>query len=187
MTAETMQDVIAAAEAEPSELEQEERPGIPTDLVGVDAYLRILNRIAMERAEVLRLFEPYRQREAAMLAKLDRQASFVESAIRVYASEHREEFVRGKSKSRELPSGTVAFRKSAEKLRVVNEEEFLAVAPDELVRVKRSPDLKAIGAAMKASGLIPPGCEYVPESETISIKPADVPVIDANTSKELTP
>jgi phage host-nuclease inhibitor protein Gam len=117
-----------------------------------------------------------RARLAALNASQERTAQYFEAQAKCYAETARVELLgKGKKKSRDLPSGSVGWRKSGGGLVVTDEAACLewAKAQDDLslVRVKVELSKTALKDRFKATGECPPGCDIEPESETLYVKP----------------
>ena len=117
-------------------------------------------------------------RKETLLGKLGRGINFFEAQIAKYATNNRDLLLGGgKRKSKVFLHGIVGWRKKGGKLTVLNHEElgkWLREHGDvNLFRVKIEPEMKALQDAFQATGVIPPGCEYIPESETLYIDPVD--------------
>lgn len=127
-----------------------------------------------------------RQRLATINGPLERTASYFEAQARTYAESARSELLgKGKKKSRDLPAGSVGWRKKGGGLVVDDEDAAIAWAKAQddlsLVRVKVELNKSALNAAFKANGEVPPGCSVAPETEELYIKPT-VPEIRLTSS-----
>lgn len=117
-------------------------------------------------------------RKDTLLAKLERGINFFKMHIADYAAKNRDALLGGgKRKSKTFLHGTVGWRKKGGKLTVANKEELATWLREHgditLFRVKIEPEMAALQAAFQTTGVIPPGCEYVPESESFYIDPVD--------------
>lgn len=76
-------------------------------------------------------------------------------------------------KTIDLPSGKLKRRKGRERIDIVLEETFLQWAEhnkmEDMIRIKRSPDKKAVAAYVKESGEEPPGVELNVSEDTFSV------------------
>jgi phage host-nuclease inhibitor protein Gam len=106
-----------------------------------------------------------------------RAIDYFSAQIRIYAESHRAELLKGgKKKSRDLPGGTIGWKKTGGTLVVENADEALAWAKAQpleanLTRVKVELSKSGLNAHFKANGEIPPGCVLTEESEELQIKP----------------
>jgi phage host-nuclease inhibitor protein Gam len=161
----------------------------PRTLADVEWALERLGEASANLAEI------ERQRKAAhdaidtradlIARKPERRAEWFDSLVVTWAKEHRDEVVRGKSKSRELLAGTVAFRAKGEKVVVTDEAAFIEWALKEspgLVRTKYEPDMKALTAFVKAFGEIPVGVDVQAATETITVTAHPLPTLTEKVS-----
>lgn len=143
---------------------------------------------ALEEEAIRRI----RERMAPANAALRRERDYREACIKAYASEHRGELLTGKAKSRTLPNGNLAWRKTGGRLKLDDtpdaEAKLLAWAQAEvkrtgildLVRVKESPALKEIVEYCDPTPthpqIVPPGMHWEEEDEygKLEVKPAEV-------------
>lgn len=120
-----------------------------------------------------------RQRVARIKESAERRASYFRGRVAEWAESHRAEILAGKKKSRELVAGVIGWRKKGGRLRVVDKAalaEWAAAQPVELglFRVKVEPEVAEIQKHAKASGEIPPGCEWEEEHDEIHIEAASL-------------
>lgn len=151
------------------------------DLVDADWALRRLGELEKEVADNKRIEAADILRVKARTAKLNataaRGVAFFESHLRAYADAHRAELLgSGKKKSRSLQHGSIGWRKTGGKLKVVDAEALLDWArgqpvEENLVRTKEEPAIDEIKRFMKNTGELPPGAELEPEGEEIHLKP----------------
>ena len=73
------------------------------------------------------------------------------------------------AKTISLVQGTLKRIKGREKVEIIDEEKFLEMAPEQLVRIKRSPDKREILAQIKAGGEIPEGVDLVTGEDSFSV------------------
>jgi phage host-nuclease inhibitor protein Gam len=123
-------------------------------------------------------------RAMTITERSNRRALWFRGLVEGWAAQHRDEVVRGKVKSRELLGGTIAFRAKGEKLEVRDRPALVAWLETQdptlgLARVKLEPEMKAIQEAFRATGVIPPGCEHVPATETITVTAEPLPSLEA--------
>lgn len=124
--------------------------------------------------------EAIEQRAAFLAEKVNGGVSFFEAKIAEYAHSHRGTLLGGgKKKSREVLHGVVGWRDSPGpgKLVVTDAEALDAwlqtKSPDSgLYRVKLEPEMDALKALHEAEKVVPPGCEWVPKSETFFVRAA---------------
>jgi phage host-nuclease inhibitor protein Gam len=111
-------------------------------------------------------------RAAQLADRVKRGIGFFKAAVLRYMEAHRPELLKGgKKKSRVLLYGSVGWRASGGRLRVLDREMLAAWAAKQpvelgLFRIKIEPEMKVIQAYAKAGNLIPPGCEWESEHET---------------------
>lgn len=111
-------------------------------------------------------------------AQAMRGIAFFAAKIREYANAHRDELLGGgRKKTRDLPSGSVGFRKCGGGLKVVDKDAVLKwcqAQPIEtgVLRVKEEPAVDAIKRHYGNTGEVPPGCDVEPEREEVVIKTA---------------
>lgn len=116
-----------------------------------------------------------RERADALKAKAARGASYFTFKLMEYAERSRGEIVKGKKKSRDYLHGRIGFRKKGGKLRVTDKDalrDWLVTQPVEsgLYRMSIEPEMRALQEACKADGIVPPGMEWEPEYEDITIE-----------------
>ena len=80
---------------------------------------------------------------------------------------------KGKSKTIDLPTGQITWRKAGGKLTIIDKDALAAWAVEQgpeagLFRVKTEPEMRAIQALFAKTGELPPGTDFEPETETIS-------------------
>ena len=163
------------------EHDEQARPGWLIE--GVDSLDWALSRLAALKREIDEneaVAEAAIARLRARTAKLNERAArgvaFFESRIREYAENHRKDLLGGgKKKSRALPHGVIAWRKSGGGFRVGDRAALLEWAqkqPVELdfVRLKEEPAWDVIKAHCEKTGECPPGVDTEPESETLKIE-----------------
>ena len=142
------------------------------DVLAKAAFEKVRDRSIYDSAKA-RLDAWLNSREEA----IDSGVAYVKAEMERDATVHRAELVKGRSKTIDLPNGTISWRKSGGRL-VVTDKEALAQwcveeGPDKgLYRVRTEADLVKVQQLFKATGVIPVGCEYEPEVESISIKPS---------------
>ena len=156
----------------------------PWRIDGVEALAWAMERLAKaedERSKVLEIFNAYAKRldgwKQDRLDAIEAGTAYLTAEVARYSTEHRKELVKGKTKSIDLPAGTVSWRKAGGKLTVTDKDALAAWAVEQgpeagLFRVKTEPEMRAIQALFAKTGELPPGTDFEPETETISIKPS---------------
>jgi phage host-nuclease inhibitor protein Gam len=152
--------------------------------------MEVLAKAAFEKARNKSLYDAAKARLDAWLTSreeaIDSGVAYVKAEMERDATIHRAELVKGRSKTIDLPNGTISWRKKGGRL-VVTDPEALAKwcveeGPDKgLYRVKTEADLTKVQALFKATGVLPPGTEYEPEVESITIKPS-MPLLPGETT-----
>jgi len=153
----------------------------PTDLGSLEwALSRVADLEAEARENAVALADAHRRldlRAESMTRRVQRGVAFFRGAILSYMSEHKSELLKGGArKSRVMLHGSVGWRKTGGRLRVVDEKalaEWVAAQPVELglFRIRIEPAMKELQAYCEANGLIPPGTERE--------VPTDVPYVKA--------
>lgn len=149
-------------------------------LDSADWALRRLGDLEQEIAEneaiAARRIEEIRIRTALLNERAMKGVAFFRARLTDYAERARSELLKGgKTKTRHLPSGSIAWRKKGGGLVKADAEALLAWAREqpieaELVRIKEEPAWDAIKRRFETTGEVPPGCDVEPEREEISIK-----------------
>lgn len=138
------------------------------------------NAAEREKERVQKLAMEARNRvddwEQGRLDAITHGVAYLKAEMERYATEHRKELVKGRSKTIDLPTGSISWRKSGGKLWVENKDALaqwcVEQGPDlGLYRVKTEPEMRKVQEQFKKTGEIPPGCAYEAETETITIKP----------------
>jgi phage host-nuclease inhibitor protein Gam len=167
-------------------------PWQPQTIRDVEWCLERVGEAEADRLEILAQMDAARdailKRGTAIIDKAECRAEWFRSLAESYAAAHRDEFVRGKSKSRELLSGTVGFRASAEKVVVVDEAAAIAWASEshlELLDLKPRLDKRALSKFVLGSGEIPPGCDVTPATEAVYVKTNPLPTLDSKKQESL--
>lgn len=149
-----------------------------TTSAGADwALLRLAEceaQVEAVKAQADAAVQRVREREVVLVGKAQRGADYFRALLLEYARVNRAAILgHGKRKSRDYMHGRISYRATGGRLVVVDEAALVAwlvEQPDpELVRTKISPNLKAIQELFKATGEVPPGCEYVSEVESITV------------------
>lgn len=152
-------------------------------LEDADWCLRRIAELEAEAAENARVAETNILRIQARAVMLNdrsvRGVEFFTMRLREYAEAHRAELLRGgKKKSRTLVHGSIGWRKVGGTLKVSDPDELLAWAQAqpvelELVRITEAPAVAQIQKYFKATGEVPPGVEFVEETEEFQVKPIE--------------
>lgn len=160
--------------------------GMSDRIFGMD----VLAKAALEKARDKSIYDAAKARLDAWLTSreeaIDSGVAYVKAEMERDATTHRAELVKGRTKTIDLPNGTISWRKSGGRL-VVTDKEALAQwcveeGPDKaLYRVKTEPEMVKVQALFKATGVIPPGCDVEPEVESITIKPS-MPLLPKETT-----
>jgi hypothetical protein len=105
------------------------------------------------------------RREAQLVAKAQRGASFFESHVLAWMERSRATILKGKAKSKALLYGSLGWKRAAEKLVYDDEAAALEWAKGEgieagLYRVEYRLEKDAIKAYTRARGVVPPGCHW---------------------------
>ena len=162
-------------------LAEAEGPFRITDPESLAWAMDVQAKAEAERATVERIYEAGIKRlDAWRLQRLEAVESgtaYLTAEMTRYATENRKALVKGRSKTIDLPNGSISWRKSAEKLTVTDKQALAEWAVGQgvlagLYRVTTAPDMKAIQAHFKQTGELPPGTDYSPEVETIHINPS---------------
>ena len=122
-------------------------------------------------------------RAMALTDKANRRAFWFRGLVEAWAVTNRDQVVRGKAKSRELLGGAIGFRAKAEQVVVLDEAAVLAWAePDhaDCVRVKTEVNKSALAKYVKTTGVIPPGVDVKPASESLTITVTPLPTIQGS-------
>ncbi len=194
--------IDAAAAAQPEvEYQDETDPTVrgSWEITSLGSADWALQRMAECEAEAEAIEGQYREtvrrlrsRTDELKARVSRGAEFFRFKLLEYAERNRTALLHGKKKSRAFLHGAIGWRQKGGRLTVTDETALAAwieslPAEDPRVRVKRSPDLKAIharyaaedGAAQQSIDAgevpepvtIPPGMTFEPVRDEIEIKP----------------
>jgi phage host-nuclease inhibitor protein Gam len=182
-------DTLDAEELAP---EGQGRAWTPPDIRAVEWCLEQIGQAEAERAEIRAQMDAacavIEKRGTSIIDKSERRAEWFLSLVETYAKTHRDEFVRGKLKSRELLGGTVGFRSSGEKVAVTDPGSVIAWAQEkhlDLLDLKPKIDKKALDRFVLTTGEIPPGVDVTPATETIHIKTNPLPQLDTKHQEKL--
>ena len=122
-----------------------------------------MDKVNVLAAEELRRIESWKE---AQRKRIEKRISWNNEALRNWMWSTNKKTV-------SLPSGTLRRRVGRDRIDVVLEETFLQWAEnaglDALMRVRRSPNKKAITAYVKETGEEPPGVELNRASDTFSV------------------
>jgi phage host-nuclease inhibitor protein Gam len=193
----TATDLVAAAEAAQEPLDafegQEITPGLwhPTDEREAN---RALGYVAESEAAVLSAKAQLDDLIATLTARFDavvaphiRRAEFYRRGLEQYAEENKRTLLIGKAKSRQFIAGRIAWRRKPGRLVVTDKEAlqaWLSTQDPSLFRVALSPEMKALQEKFNRDGVIPPGTEFQPERDELSIEAEQFPTLPAP-AKEL--
>ncbi len=189
-----MIDIVAAAEASQDPVEALAPTGWSIQSVhDVNFAFRCINENQGEAESIKTQAKAARDaidaREAELLAKLQPRIAFFTSCIVNYVEAHKGELLIGRKRSHDFLGGTASWRRKPSKVIVTDKPalvEWLSQHGDPaLMRVKVEPDLKAIDASIQATGVLPPGLDLEPESESLTVTATPLPVIDGTPSKEI--
>jgi len=114
-------------------------------------------------------------REIALLTRNVRATEWIRAAVTDYARAHRKDLL-VKGKTAHLVHGEIAYRAQPEKVEIQDAAAALAWCQSQpaeagFVRLKPEIDKKALSAHVLSTGEIPPGCQIVPPTETITLSP----------------
>ena len=191
-------DIVAAAEAaqDPVEGEALAPPGWSIkNSNDVNFAFRCINENQAEAEDIKAQARAARDaidaREAELLAKLQPRIAFMTAKLVEYAEANKGSLLIGKKRSHEFLGGTVSWRKKAAKVVVTDKPtlvEWLSQNGDPtLMRVKVEPDLRAIDDMIQKTGVLPPGLDLEPESETLTVTATALPTISGTPNKEILP
>lgn len=148
------------------------------NLDAADWALRRLADLQREKAEneaiARRRIEEIQMRLATLNKRAERGIAYFEAKLTEWAKANRAELIPGKKKTRDLPSGSISFRKKGGGLVVVDEAALLKWAEEQglekgLVRIKVEPALSEIKKQL-GEGEVPPGMDVEPEREEVVVK-----------------
>ena len=168
-------------------------PWRPATLSDLDFCLERVGEFEAEvdeiRSQFARAVETLSKRADAIAAQAERGAAWFRSLAEGFVLEARGDLLPGKKKSRDFLHGRVSFRSHAEKLVVTDKAALVAwleSQPDvALYRLKVEPEMKALQAKFKATGELPPGCDFEPASETLTITAAPPVTLEDVHRKEI--
>ena len=191
-----MIDIVAAAEAsqEPVEGEALAPPGwrcrsIADAEFAFECVGESEEEIRQVDAQLADLIARATARADSIKAKAQKRVAFMTSCLVAFAEENKATLLTGKKRSRELVGGTFAWRKKGGKLLVTDKPalvEWLQEHGDPaLMRIKVEPEVAAIDAMIKATGVLPPGVDLEPETDSLTCKATPLPVISGTPNKEI--
>lgn len=150
-----------------------------------------LEEIRQVDAQLADLIARATARADAIKAKAQKRVAFFTAALTHFAETNKTDLLIGKKRSRELVSVTFAWRKKPAKVVVTDKAqlvEWLSQHGDPaLMKVTVTPDIRAIDASILATGVLPPGIDLEPESESLTVTATPLPTISGTPSKEMTP
>ena len=114
---------------------------------------------------------------AAEDADITEKGAYMRAVVEQWATVNRDSMVRLGTKTIKIPEGEISWRKTGGRLVVTDKDALAAWCVEEgpllaLYRVKTEPEMARVQNVFKATGVIPPGCEYSPEVEEIRISPS---------------
>jgi phage host-nuclease inhibitor protein Gam len=104
------------------------------------------------------------------------------------ATANKDSLLTGKRRSVEFLTGKISWRRKGGRLDIVNAEEleaWLTTQDPKYFRVRVLPEKKELTALVEATGVIPPGCEWVEPKDDLSIDVSPAPSLTAPNLKEL--
>jgi phage host-nuclease inhibitor protein Gam len=130
------------------------------------------DRINAAAAEAMNQIEA---RRALLTERAQRGIAFFTAAAVEYVERNRSRLLTGKRKSVDFLHGSVRIRSSAERIEVTDKDAlvaWLSAQPVEsnLYRTKIEPALKELQERYKKDGLVPPGMDVKPASESVSVE-----------------
>ena len=158
-----------------------EGPWRITDVEGLGWAMERGSKAEAEKDQVDRLYEAAVKRLDAWrtqrLEAIESGMAYLTAEMTRYATENRKALIKGKSKTIDLPTGQITWRKAGGKLTVTDKDALAAWAVEQgpeagLFRVKTEPEMRAIQSLFAKTGELPPGTDFEPETESISIKPS---------------
>lgn len=167
-------------------------PWLPSSIRDVEWCLERVGEAESDMAEVQAQLDAaikaLHARALSITEKANKRALWFRGLVETWAVANRGEVVRGKTKSRELLGGSIAFRATAEKVVVTDAPALLAWAQPDHLDLLRFPepqiDKKALDALVKGTGELPPGVDVLPATETVTVKTNPLPTLGA-AKKEL--
>jgi hypothetical protein len=192
--------VAAAAEAQ--------EPLDPNTLADVGAWvvssLRdaewAFENVGESEAEVASIDEMEADAHARIKARADelrakalRRAEYFRGRLAEFATANKADLLLGKKKSRELLAGTFAWRtKNKGGALVVTDKDalasWLAGQDPSLFRVTLSPEMTQLQKLFHEQGIVPPGCDFKPEVEELTLKANPLPLLSSTPpAKEMKP
>lgn len=139
-------------------------------LADLERQIRENNELADAAIQRIRL------RNSALNEKVQRGIGFFRAHLDAFAKTHRELLLgSGRKKTRELPHGSIAFRKSGGRLEVKASEDCLLWAQAQpvengVLRIREELDKRGLNEWHARTGEVPPGCEVTPETEVVVIE-----------------
>jgi phage host-nuclease inhibitor protein Gam len=190
-------DLVAAAEASQDPLDSEALAPPGWSIKGAPDVNFAFRCISEEETALASIDEQEAHAIAAIKAHADAlrakrqpRVAFFTAKIVEYVEAHKKELLTGKRRSAEFLGGVASWRRKPAKVVVTDKPalvEWLSQHGDPtLMRVKVEPDLKAIDAMILATGVLPPGLDLEPESETLTVTATALPQISASIQKEIT-
>jgi phage host-nuclease inhibitor protein Gam len=139
------------------------------EIASIDEQLSDLIARATARAEKLK-------------ASAANRVAFFKGRVAEFAENHKAELLIGRTKSRQFLSGTVAWRRKPAKLVVTDKDalaKWLETQDPSLFRVTVAPEMRALQELTTTTGIVPPGTDYEPERDELTVKATPLPTLNA--------
>lgn len=135
----------------------------------------VIRKITEARARATRMREMKKRADAEIKAAEKSEAFFIERFGAQLEAFARPQIEGARAKSTKLLEGTIGFRKSAETLKVFDEDQLIEWADqmklsEKILRFKPSIDKAALMHEFRESGEMPDGCVYQPETEVLYVR-----------------
>lgn len=182
-----MDKMSTAIEYTPDQLEEQEREAFLREIGQEAALVDDASREAAD-AYLDHLLEKMAEREAAIASTNDiaeRRILMIEGwrrqqnervtreiqwlKIQIHAIGEGYDFEKGK-KSRSLPNGSFGFRRTPDKVEIVDMDLAVSFAEARGLEIKKTVGKTPLKSHLKATGEIPDGCEFVPGTDEFFIK-----------------
>lgn len=149
----------------------------PSTVEEADWCLKRIGELNAQMEENRRITAAYQFRLESLNKRLEKDVEYFTGHVKQYANAHKDELLgSGRKKSRDLPHGTISFRKTREGLEVKDSEALAAWVADKpgCARVTVSPLISVIQEWYKKTGEIPPGTEVKEVKDEVSISTVEV-------------
>jgi phage host-nuclease inhibitor protein Gam len=153
----------------------------PATLSKASWVMEVLGDAERKKARARAMYEAAKKRLDDWLAgqerKLDGEVGLLRAELERWAElEKRALLGKGKTKSVDLPTGTLSWRRVGGRLKVLDKDALAAWCvehgPDSgLYRLKVEPEVAKVQAHFKETGEIPPGTEWEQETDKLYVKP----------------